>query len=173
MPDSEDTLLFTSRSSNACALLSAEQFQRVVEAAELYVASRSALDRFIATLGNVAQQGVQKIPEGWQIQVQDKLRDTLNFLQRASTMRMVDDPGRSSSDKWYTATVLITGGVGGAFGLPAVLAELPITTGVIFRSIADIGRSHGEQLDDAEFRATCLEVFAYGTPFDEDDNDDI
>jgi hypothetical protein len=71
------------------------------------------------------------------------------------------------------ATVLITGVGGGAFGLPSVLAELPITTGVILRSIADIGRSYGERLDDPEFRATCIEVFAYGGPLDEDDDEEI
>jgi EcsC protein family len=68
---------------------------------------------------------------------------------------------------------LATGVAGGAFGLPAILAELPITTALILRSIADVGRSHGERLDDPDFAATCIEVFAFGGPLDEDADSDI
>ncbi len=60
-------------------------------------------------------------------------------------------------------------GVGGAFGLIALPIELPITTTVIMRSIADIARSEGEDLRDAATRFACLEVFAMGGPSDEDD----
>jgi hypothetical protein len=52
-----------------------------------------------------------------------------------------------------------------------LLVELPITTGLMLRSIADIGRAHGGRLEDPLFRATCIEVFAYGTPIEEDDEE--
>jgi EcsC family protein len=169
----DDASPYVSRKSNACALLSAAEFQRVVEAAEIYVSSRSALTSFISALGNLVDRGMRNIPPEWQSEILRKLHDTLDFAQRAATFQMDEAPGRPSSDHWYTATVLITGAGGGAFGLPSVLAELPITTGVIFRSIADIGRSYGESLINPEFRATCLEVFAYGSAFDEDDDEEV
>jgi len=45
------------------------------------------------------------------------------------------------------------------------------TTTLIFRSIADIGRAHGERLDDPEFRGTCIEVSAYGSPLDDQEDE--
>jgi hypothetical protein len=68
----------------------------------------------------------------------------------------------------------ITGGaVGGFFGGPALLLELPLTTLVMLRSIADIARSEGENLDDLETRLACLEVFALGGRSAEDDAADL
>lgn len=68
----------------------------------------------------------------------------------------------------------ITGGaVGGFFGGPALLLELPLTTLVMLRAIADIARSEGENLDHLETRMACLEVFALGGRSSEDDAADL
>src|SRR5690606_39058927 len=55
-----------------------------------------------------------------------------------------------------------TGGVGGFFGLSGLAVELPISTTIMMRSIADIARSEGESLSDPQTRLACLEVFALG-----------
>jgi len=52
-------------------------------------------------------------------------------------------PGKNNL---HRAIVAVTGAVGGVFGLPALAIELPVSTMVIFRSIADIARSEGENL---------------------------
>ncbi len=57
----------------------------------------------------------------------------------------------------------------GAFGLPALAVELPLSTTVMLRSIADIARSEGEPLRQVEARLACLEVFALGGPSAGDD----
>ena len=54
----------------------------------------------------------------------------------------------------------LTGAAGGAFGLSTVALELPVSTVLILRSIADIARSQGEDLSKIEARLACLEVFA-------------
>ncbi|MGZ3748502.1 MAG: EcsC family protein, partial [Pseudobdellovibrionaceae bacterium] len=41
--------------------------------------------------------------------------------------------------------------------------ELPMTTGIIFRSIANTARSFGEDLQDPNVRLECLQVFAMGS----------
>ena len=56
----------------------------------------------------------------------------------------------------------VTGGVGGLFGLAALPVELPLTTTLMFRSIAQIARSEGEDLSRIQGRLACLEVFALG-----------
>lgn len=164
---------FESRRSNACAILEEEEFRRVIEAAEIYVSSRTVLMSFVATLGNVVDRGINRIPEDWRGEITKKIRETLDFAQRVSIVQMDDEPGRRSSGERYTAMAMATGVAGGTLGLPSVLAELPITTGLILRAIADIGRAHGHRLNDPEFRATCIEVFAYGGPLDDDDDADI
>jgi hypothetical protein len=173
MPKEKEMPIYESRKSNACALLRADEFQRVVGAAEICMASRSALTSFISTLSHIIQRGMRSFPEGWQAELHDKLSEMLDFALQVSILNMDNDPGRSSMESFYSAAALITGAAGGAFGLPSVLAELPITTGIILRSIADIGRSYGERLEDPEFRATCIEVFAYGTPLEDDIDDEI
>lgn len=54
----------------------------------------------------------------------------------------------------------LTGAAGGAFGLSTVAIELPVSTVLILRSVADIARSQGEDLSKVESRLACLEVFA-------------
>ena len=54
----------------------------------------------------------------------------------------------------------ISGGVSGFFGVAALPIELPVTTTLMLRAIADIARHHGEDLSTLEARLACVEVFA-------------
>ena len=69
----------------------------------------------------------------------------------------------------------ITGAAGGALGGATIAAELPVSTVLILRSIADIARSEGEDLSQIDTRLACLQVFALdpgagaGDAVDEDD----
>jgi hypothetical protein len=57
----------------------------------------------------------------------------------------------------------VAGGVGGLFGAASLPVELPVTTILILRAIADIARHHGEDLSTIEARLACVEVFAHGS----------
>jgi hypothetical protein len=61
-----------------------------------------------------------------------------------------------------TAIVGVTGGVSGFFGMAALPLELPLTTTIMLRAIADIARYNGENLATLEARLACLQVFALG-----------
>ena len=76
---------------------------------------------------------------------------------------------RPSSNLTHKAAVAVSGAAGGAFGLAALAAELPVSTAIMLRSIADIARSEGEDLKKAETRIACLEVFALGGADTDDD----
>ncbi|PTB21649.1 peptidase [Trinickia symbiotica] len=65
-------------------------------------------------------------------------------------------------DLWHKLAVATTGAAGGAFGLLALPAELPVTTTLMFRSICDIARSEGEDLRTIETQLQCLSVFGLG-----------
>jgi hypothetical protein len=62
----------------------------------------------------------------------------------------------------HRAMVVISGAVGGFFGLPGLIVELPISTTLMLRSIADIARGEGEDLSSVDTHLACITVFALG-----------
>jgi len=56
------------------------------------------------------------------------------------------------------------------YGLPI---ELPVSTAIMLRSIADIARSEGEDLDDIDTKLSSMSVLALGARSRKDDNADI
>jgi hypothetical protein len=164
---------FKSRRSNACAMLSEEEFAEVRKAAELLVSSRTLLMSLTSQAGDVVEKGYELLPTGAQDAIRDAVVNALTTVHGVATTGMDDDPGRDSWSWLYRAAATMLGGVSGALGFAAILAELPVTTGFIFRSIADIARSRGESLSDPEVQALCIEAFAYGGPLEDDDDADI
>jgi hypothetical protein len=69
----------------------------------------------------------------------------------------------------YRGLVAGTGAIGGFFGVYGLLLELPISTTLMLRAIAEIARAEGEDLHSTEARLACLEVFALGGPSKSDD----
>ena len=74
------------------------------------------------------------------------------------------EPGETGPPLNWTPKLLtgLTGGIGGVFGLVGLPFELPLTTTLMLRAIADIARAEGEDLASLETRLACLEVFALG-----------
>ncbi|MEJ0002659.1 MAG: EcsC family protein [Pararobbsia sp.] len=70
----------------------------------------------------------------------------------------------------HKLAVMGTGAAGGAFGLLALPAELPVTTTLMFRSICSIAQSKGEPLNDPAVQMQCLLVLALGGPAKSDDD---
>jgi hypothetical protein len=69
---------------------------------------------------------------------------------------------RTNSRFLHRALATASGAAGGTFGLAALPVELPVSTVIMLRSIADIARSEGEDLSDPEAALSCVEVFALG-----------
>lgn len=70
---------------------------------------------------------------------------------------------------WHRLAATATGGLSGALGFTGLAVELPLTTGIMFRSIAAIAREFGEDLSTAEARMQCVTVFSHGGPSPADD----
>ena len=62
----------------------------------------------------------------------------------------------------HKGLAILSGAVGGTFGLISLPVELPISTTLILRAVADIARHEGEDLSDPETALACLQVFALG-----------
>jgi hypothetical protein len=69
---------------------------------------------------------------------------------------------RSPSGHISSLLVGINGGISGFFGFAALPIELPVTTMLMLRAIADTARHQGEDLSQLEARLACVEVFALG-----------
>lgn len=67
------------------------------------------------------------------------------------------------ASRWsHRLAVTISGAGGGFFGLLGLAVELPISTAIILRSIADIARSEGEDIKTVDSQLSCVLVFALG-----------
>jgi hypothetical protein len=71
-------------------------------------------------------------------------------------------PATPGSNRAHTIATACAGAVGGFFGLPGLVVELPVTTTLMLHSIAEIARREGEDLSNPEGALACLQVFALG-----------
>lgn len=74
----------------------------------------------------------------------------------------LDGAPRGDTTRLHRRLAALAGGVGGAVGLASLPIELPVSTTIMLRSIADIARHEGENLRNPETGLACLEVFALG-----------
>jgi hypothetical protein len=88
------------------------------------------------------------------------LQAAVGRLLKAAVQHLGRVPPRS--ERFYRRLGRGTGALGGLFGGPALLVELPFTTLIMLAAIAEIARGEGEDLNRLETRLTCLEVFALG-----------
>ena len=125
-----------------------------------------------AKLTNVIGQPFEKafgyLPPKWSDAIQNITRKSLTHALDAAVKTIHHSEKNHSSNALHKFLVAASGGIGGAFGLPALAIELPATTVIMFRSIADIARSEGEDVQRIETRLACLEVFALGGDSEKD-----
>ncbi len=120
-------------------------------------------------IGTPIEKGFELLPDNWRLKVFEITRTALSKAADAAVFTMNNTPGDHSSNSWHKFAVAVTGGIGGFFGLPALSIELPVSTTIMLRSIADIARSEGEDIFSIESKMACLEVFALGGPGSSDD----
>jgi EcsC protein family len=77
-------------------------------------------------------------------------------------LRTMQDERHTGSPILHKFLASASGAFGGAFGLASLPIELPVSTIIMLRSIADIARSEGENLSLPESAIACVEVFALG-----------
>jgi hypothetical protein len=121
-------------------------------------------------VGIPVQRLVRALPDKYAARSQEiTQRAILKALRVALKSLGRNKASGAVTDARHTAATVLSGGVGGLFGLPGTLVELPVTTVIILRSIAEIARREGEDLESPEARLACIEVFALGgrTPADD------
>jgi len=72
-------------------------------------------------------------------------------------LRTLPRPPRTGSEFFHRALATASGAAGGTFGIAALPVELPVSTVIMLRSIADIAQNEGEDLSDPESVPSCVE----------------
>lgn len=121
-------------------------------------------------IGIPIETGFKMLPSNLNKKVGEVVQRALVTSSNTAIFTLKNSPNKEASTIWHKITVATTGGVGGLFGLSALAVELPISTTIMLRSIADIARSEGEPIKNIESKIACIEVFAFGGPSKSDDD---
>ncbi len=119
-------------------------------------------------LGTPIEKGFKLLPANWSGKIGELTQTALSRAVETAVFTM-NAQGEKASNLWHKMAVATTGGIGGFFGLAALAMELPVSTTLMLRSIADIARSEGESIHGMESKMACIEVFALGGPTPGDD----
>lgn len=159
-------------SPNLSAALTADAIEQLREAKTI-LEHQGLADRLTETLGAPITASIRMLPDSAEKVLHSAIQNSLTTALDVA-IRTLGSPGeRRPGLIRHRLAASFTGAVGGAFGLPAIAAELPLSTLVILRSVADIARAEGEDLSRLESRLACLSVLAIGPPSDPDREEDI
>lgn len=125
--------------------------------------------KITSLVGSPIEKGFALLPDSVSKNIADVSQTALLKAAEAAIFTLKDVPETTPANHWHKLGVAISGGVGGFFGIAGIAVELPLSTTIILRSIADIARSHGESMRELETKTACLEVFALGGPSNADD----
>jgi uncharacterized protein (DUF697 family) len=120
---------------------------------------------YVARLSALAGRPIELLGQALPAPVSGVIsKATQGALARALryALRTIPKDGRNPEARAHKALAILSGAMGGALGISAVLVELPISTTIMLRSIARIAQSEGEDLEDPETALACLQVFALG-----------
>lgn len=120
-------------------------------------------------VGKPIEWGYEKLPSGAQKKIGELTASAVEKAATGALFTLKDVPGEGSSNLMHKVGAAVSGGVGGAFGMAALAVELPFSTTIMLRSIADIARSEGEALSDPQVKVECISVLAMGGLSEKDD----
>ena len=125
--------------------------------------------RLTSVVGTPIEQGLKLLPGTWYGRVHSAAEGAIRKILQRSLAAIDRGPTQRAHEDFHKVLSMGSGAIGGFFGLPALLLELPISTAIMLRSIADIAQSEGEDLSSPEAQLACMEVFAFGARSHDDD----
>ena len=118
--------------------------------------------RITNIIGMPIEKGLSLLPEKWNDKVGEVTKSALIRSAEVAVFTLGKNKTTSPSNLGHKIGVAASGAIGGFIGLPSLVIELPLTTTIMLRSIADIARSEGHDINDAATKLDCIEVFALG-----------
>ena len=127
--------------------------------AKILLESTSLAQKIADIAGKPIEMAMNKLPQEYREGIQNVTEKTLKALLK----KVIAIPSKGEDANRMQNKMLVggVGALGGAFGLPALAIELPISSAIILWSIVNIARSEGENLADYRAQLACLEVFTF------------
>ncbi|MCO7572677.1 EcsC family protein [Pseudomonas chlororaphis] len=147
---------------------SPEDYQDLKRAVSL-LESPSLTARLSGLLGSPIESAVKALPNWVSGKINDAVVAALHTSADAALWSLENTPKKQASTFLHKVYAATSGAVGGAFGFAALFVELPISTTIMMRSVADVARSEGFDLEDFATKQACIEVFAMGGNSQADD----
>ena len=169
-PTSEDRAIIVGRTGPAGPFPESlrGELRRVVRSVE----RPSVLVRIADMAGKPFEALLARLPAPILARMSDVTNVALRGALMTALLTLRKEGTTRTSEARHRTWAMMSGIVGGGGGLPGTLVELPLTTTIILRSIAEIARSEGEDLSDPETQLQCLQVLALGSPDPADDGAD-
>jgi hypothetical protein len=120
-------------------------------------------------IGAPIEEGFRLLPKSWYNRLHRATENSIRKALDLAIQSMDQVPTKITHDHLHKFMAMGAGAVGGFFGPITLLAELPLITMMMLRSIADIAHANGEDLSTPEARIACMEVFALGGRTRDDD----
>jgi hypothetical protein len=135
-----------------------------------YLKAHGLLMQVVTFAGGQVEGAFHRLPKKTRERIEEAVRIA---LRTAYDTARATHRGPRVGDRGHRTVAMALGIAGGLGGLPTALAELPVTTTAILRSIQEIALAYGESLDDEETRLQCLRVLGSGGPLSDDDGTDF
>lgn len=168
MADSVDTNSKTSVLDSLLIGIDAEDLN-ALRRAHFTLEHPSLAARLSSVVGTPIDMAIHLLPKLWYKQIHQAAERAITKALETAVSSMRRDKQTSAREMYYKALIAGSGGVGGLFGLPGILLELPVSTTLMLRSIAEIARDEGEDIHSLETQLSCIEVFALGGTAESDD----
>jgi hypothetical protein len=129
--------------------------------------------RLTSRLASPIEEGLSLLPKTWRKRLDKTAEASIGQSLRLAIASM-SSMETSGANPWMHKFVAVGAGAAGGFlGPVTLLAELPVTTVLMLRAIADVARSEGEDLTQTDARLACVQVFALGGRTRDDEDADL
>lgn len=147
-----------------------EEDLKILKQSVYLLESPALITQITNAISEFGAKFIPEIPNGTKNKIVGIAESALHSVFNIANSTM-EDLQQDSSPWFHKIAVAASGGVGGLFGLPAILVELPVSTTIMMRSILDIARAEGFSLKEPTTKEECIKVFALeGNKSDKDDN---
>ena len=168
-PSTQTDEVVAGNSHNLAIRLTDSDYKNLTQAA-YNLENPSLAAKISHMVGIPVEKALSSLPEQWSKIAANAAQSALNKALDSALLTLSNQhTHKSPSNHTHKLLAGVSGAVGGTFGITTLAVELPLSATIILRSIADIARSQGEDLDQLETKLACMEVFALGGKSPDDD----